>query len=136
LDLDAPGRRGGAAGAAVAVDVNTPRPDAVLAGFARLPYDARGTHKVQRCSQTLLFELHVDHLQGDCEHELGLCLVSAGHPHEKGRIGLGVILTILTRIDVTLKALATDSLKFVCMAWSKPSTLYGISNPTSTKIVG
>jgi hypothetical protein len=50
--------------------------------------------------------------------------------------GLGVILTILTRIDVTLKALATDSLKFVCMAWSKPSTLYGISNPTSTKIVG
>jgi hypothetical protein len=61
LDPDAPGGRGGVAGAAVAVGV-----DAVLAGFARLPGYARRPHEVQRCTQPLFFELHVDPLQGEC----------------------------------------------------------------------
>jgi hypothetical protein len=79
LDPDAPGRRGGVAGAAVAVGI-----DAVLAGFARLPVYARRPNKVQRCTQPLLFELHVDPLQGECrENGLGLRLVAAGHPYGK-----------------------------------------------------
>ncbi len=84
MDPDAPSRRGGVDRAAVAGGV-----DAVLVGFAsnHLPGNARGPHKPQRCAQPLLFELHVDPLQGDClENELCPSLVAAGHPHGKGHL--------------------------------------------------